>query len=123
MKLGSGRLNSNLEQGVDFGGTNKIILGKATDCVRSVFNTTFVVADHHVRVMILAMRDPRDRIYESNGLVVILEMVVFTNHLLEKLPSFELLHQHGYFRGRKRWHIAFAWFALLCCEIIGDDIH
>src|SRR5687768_3325890 len=112
MKSGSGRLNSNLEQGVDFGGTDKIILGQAADCVSRVFNTAFVVTDHHVRVMILPMRNPRNGVHESNGLVVILEMVVFTNYLLEKLPSFELLHQHGYFRGRKRRHIAFAWLAL-----------
>ncbi len=88
-----------------------------------ILDLTSIVANHNVRVMIFAMGNPGNGINKSHGLIVVLEIIAFSNYLIEKLPSLKLLHQQRYFIGGKRGHIALAGFALLSSEIVGSGVH
>ena len=64
-----------------------------------ILYTTPVIAYGQIRMMVLAMGNPGSRIHESHGLIIIFELVILSDRVIQKLPSFELLHQFGYLGG------------------------
>src|SRR5262249_2559850 len=58
---------------LDLRGADEIVLRDSADRVSAEFHAAAVVADAHVRMMILAVDHPRDRIHEGYRLVEVLE--------------------------------------------------
>ena len=116
-------LSSNLEQSVNFRRTNKIIFGQAINGVGGIFHATPIVANDYVRMMIFAMRNPCDCIDKRHCLIMIIEVIDFSDQRAEKLPSVKLLHQNSNLGGREWRHAAFAGSASLGGQGIDGRIH
>src|SRR5688572_32123394 len=82
-----------------------------------IIDLAFAVADHHVGVMVFAVRNPRRGIDEGHGLVIILEFVRLGDNTAPEFPAFELREQLiDLVRGERRYS-AFAWLAGLAGQI------
>lgn len=66
--------NSFAQEGVDLGGADTVVFRQSLDAMCTEAHVTAVVTHLDVRVMILAMGDPGERVHERHGLVVILEL-------------------------------------------------
>ena len=54
---------------------------KPIDRMGGIFHATLIVANGYVRMMIFAMRNPGNRIDKSHGLIIVLEVVVFSDQV------------------------------------------
>ena len=112
-------LISNLEQRIDLCRTNKIIFREPADRMSHILNATLVIANRKIGMMILAMRYPGNSIDEGDGLIIVLEVILFLQSGCREIPSRQagasvrLLHQG------KAADAAFAGLACLGGEIVG----
>src|SRR6185503_13050236 len=86
---------SELEQGVQLGRADEVVLREAVDRVRDVRDAALVVPDEHVRVVILAVRDPRGGVHEGHGLEVVLEFVRLGDGLAIEGPALQPLEHRA----------------------------
>src|SRR5260221_3664185 len=80
--------------------------------MRRILDAALVVADREVGVMVLAMRDPGERVDERHGLVIVGERVDLHQLAVLDAPALELLEELGGFPGVVRFDAAFAGLAL-----------
>ena len=91
--------------------------------MRGVRHHALVVTDQHIRMMILAMRNPRHGIHECHGLIIVFEGVGFADVFVLQLPAIQLPQEGIRLSAGKRRYAAFAWFALPGCQIAYGSIH
>src|SRR4029077_856124 len=72
---------------LDLRGADEVVLRDAAHRVRAEVDAAAVVAHAQVRVVVLAVRDPRYGVYEGDGLVVILEGVGLRDDLAVVAPA------------------------------------
>src|SRR5271166_479190 len=97
-----------IEQGFGLGGADEVVLRQAADGMRAELDQALVVADLQVRMVVFAMRNPRQGIDERHGLVIVAESVSLEYSVAGHFPSRQLLEQGGGFGLRERRHAAFA---------------
>src|SRR5881394_2656898 len=109
---------SEFEERVELGGADEIVLRQPVDRVRDVRHPALVVADEHVRVMVLAVRYPCGRVHERHGLEVVLERVRLGDRLPVLRPALQPLQERADLLGGERSHAALAGHALLAGEFV-----
>jgi len=88
-----------------------------------VLHTAVIVSNRDIGVMILSVRDPRDRVDECHRLVIILEVVSPPDPLFEKFPTHNLW-QKGCNLGGTEWRdTALTGLTLLGSKIADGIIH
>ena len=78
----------NVKSAVNLGGTNKIIHRQAIDTVGAELNTTGIVCNGHLWMMVLLVRHHGNDINEGHGVVIVFELEGAANGLavFSKLP-------------------------------------
>ena len=74
-------------QVVHLGGADEIVVGDAADGVGVVAQGAGVVTHDHLRMVVLAVRDPRHRVDEGHRLVVIFELKGLRQLTIGDLPA------------------------------------
>src|SRR2546422_833128 len=69
--------------------------------MRAEFHPAAIVADAHVRVMVLAMHEPGDRVHECKGLVIVVERPALPDDLPVVRPTRHLREQRIDSRARE----------------------
>ena len=88
-----------------------------------VLHTAVIVSDRDIGVMILSVRDPRDRVDECHRLVIILKVVSPPNPLFEEFPTLNLWQKGCNLVGTEWWDTALTGLALLGSKIADGIIH
>ena len=85
--------------------------------MRRITNAALAEADIEVGVVILLMRDPRRRVHEGDRLVVVPEPVSLGDFIADDGPAVQCPKEPFDGRRVKRWHTAFAGFAVLGAQV------
>src|SRR5688572_27462985 len=109
---------SDLEQGVELGGADEVVLRQAVDGVGDVAHLAFAPLHDHVRVVVLAVGHPRGGVHERHRLEVVLELVRLGDHPAVLGPAVESLEQGLHLLRREGSHPALAGHALLARELV-----
>src|SRR5688572_12270246 len=93
--IGVGRacLRSDLEERVQLGRADEVVLRQAVDRVGHVAHLAFAPLHDHVGMVVLAVRDPRRGVHEGHGLEVVPELEGLGDHAAFLRPAGKALQQ------------------------------
>ena len=107
-----------IEKRIDLGGTDEIVFRYPLDCVRHVGDGGLVIAQGDVRMMVLAVRNPRSGVNKRHGLVVVLELEGLLHQTVLELPARQALEHVTDLRLRHRRNTTLAGLAFLANQSI-----
>src|SRR6185369_8183794 len=111
-----------VEQRVQLRGADEVVLGQPVDGVRDVRDLALAPAHQHVRVVVLAVRDPGRGVHERHGLEVGLELVGLRDRLAVARPALQSLQHRAHLLVGQRRDTALAGNALLARELVHDAL-
>src|ERR1051326_4273940 len=111
-----------IEQRVELGGADEVVLRKAADGVRPVGDAALAPFHEHVGMVVFAVRDPRRGVHERHRLEVVPELVRLRDALAVALPALQALQHREHLRVAERLDAALAGNALLAGELVHDAL-